>query len=89
MLPAIFAPNKSTIIDKQNDIKLIVVCFPESWLIFDETYGCFVVKHFLRWPFWKILVHVFQIMVLIDQQLYSFILPVRFFHLESHSNGLF
>jgi len=28
-----------TAIDKENNIKVIVVCFPESWLIFDETYG--------------------------------------------------
>jgi len=38
----------------------------------------FVVEHFLRWPFWSILMHVFQTMGLIDQKLYSFILPVRF-----------
>ena len=40
-------------------------------------------------PFWCYFIHVFQTMVLIDQQLYSFILPMRFFHLKSLAYVLF
>jgi len=36
---AIFAANKSTIIDRENDIKLISICFPESWKFLVESSG--------------------------------------------------
>jgi len=38
-VPAIFAANKSSTIDKRNPIVLIAIRFPKRWLIEDEACG--------------------------------------------------